>query len=159
MEVVEGDVVDVRRRDPERCELLLEGREALCDEVAQARSDLRDHAGEEGRRACRVDVGRVEEERLHLAALEELNEHAAMRERHEGGRREGSAPERVPRRICERGQRERADRDATCSVGEALAETVGRVLHRAELRTMTLHRPGIVEDREAFGSGHHSRTR
>ena len=93
--VVEGDVVDVRPgARPRRASWSTSG-SCSCAMTRLRRSrDAGREAREVGRRARARDVGRVEEQRLQLAGLEELHEEAAMREDDERRRRE-AAPQKA----------------------------------------------------------------
>ena len=155
MEVIERDVVDVLRLDAMARELGLERLEARGHEVAQALAELLDHPREEGRGAGAVDVGRVEEEVLELSLLEELHEHAPVRQHHERRRRERGRPERVTCRVGERRQRQGPHGDAARPLREPLADLLGRAPDGPQLSAAVRLRPRLVEIDDALGSRDH----
>ena len=102
MEVVEGNVVDVLRRQAEAPQLRLERLELAGREIAEPRTNRLDEAGKEGRCLGGLDVGRVEEEVLQRAAREKLHEHAAVGQQQQRRGRERGRPEGVAGGVGER---------------------------------------------------------
>ena len=154
VEVVVGDVVDVLGADPELRELLRSGDRTRGAMTRWSRSGTcaarRAKKGVE--RAPGTSVG-IEEERLELAALEELHEQAPVREDDERRRRERRAREGVLRRVRRDDDGQRAHGDGAGSGGEAITHALGRGANGAQAGTAGPDGPGGVE----VGDGRHAR--
>jgi hypothetical protein len=150
--VVVRHVIDVLRLDAEGAQLHGQRVELARDGALQARGHARGEAREVGRRPSARHVGRVEEQRLERAALEELHDQAPVHEEDVRRRRERRGEERVLRGVGRHDDRQRPHGDGARPRGEPIPQPLGGEHEGAEARAGRGLVPRAVEVGERPGS-------